>query len=51
MWQCKRDLDPSYPVGMICKGMMFQVVCSMLHNNDSSATKIHFKVIECIIQE
>lgn len=30
--------------------MMFQVVCNMLHYDDSSLTKICFKIIEHIIQ-
>lgn len=29
---------------------MFQVVCSLLHYDDNSPTKIHFKIIEHIIQ-
>lgn len=28
---------------IVCKCMMFQVICSMLYNNDSSATKTHLK--------
>lgn len=40
----------SHPVNIVYKGMMFQVVCNMLHYDDSSLTKICFKIIEHIIQ-